>query len=69
VLAGSPSKSLLTWLIEKEAELMVETDMPHDTCMQWAMLCTEVLMHTGVATGYTLAAAQLRVFQGTCSVS
>jgi len=68
-LAGSLSESLLTQLMEKEAKLMVETDTPHNTHTQWAMLCAEVLVHTGVATGYTLAAAQLHVFWGTHSVS
>jgi hypothetical protein len=63
------SESLLTWLMEKEAELVVETDTPHDMCTQWAMLCAEVLMCTGVATGYALAAAQLCVFWGTCGAS
>jgi hypothetical protein len=68
-LAGSPSESLLAWLIEKEAELVVETDMPHNGRMQWAMLCTEVLVCTGVATGYASATVQLRVFRGTRSAS
>jgi len=68
-LAGSPSESLLTWLIEKEAKLVVETDMLHDGCTQWAMLCAEVLVRTSVATGYASAAAQLRVFRGTRSAS
>jgi len=69
VLARSPSESLLTQLMEKEAKLMVETDMLHNARTQWAMLCAEVLMHTSVATGYVLAAAQLRVFWGTHSMS
>ncbi len=68
-LAGSLSESLLTWLMEKEAELMVETDMPHNVRTQWAMLCAEVLVHTGVAIGYVLAAVQLYVFWGTHGAS
>ncbi len=62
VLAGSLSKSLLTQLMEKEAELVVETDTPHSVYMQWAMLCAKVLMHTSITTGYILATAQLCVF-------
>ena len=68
-LAGSPSESLLMWLMEKEAELVMETDTPHDARTQWAMLCAEVLVRTGVATGYASAAAQLRVFWGTRGAS
>jgi hypothetical protein len=63
-LAGSLSESLLTWLME-EAELVVETDTPHDACTQWAILCAEVLMRTGVATDYASPATQLCVFWGT----
>ena len=47
----------------------VETDTPHDTRMQFAMLCAEVLVHTGVATGYASAAVQLRLFWGTRGMS
>ena len=68
-LARFPSELLLTWLIEKEAKLVVETDTPHNRRTQWAMLCTEVLMCTGVATGYMSATVQLRMFQGTRSAS
>jgi hypothetical protein len=47
----------------------VETDTLHNTCTQFAMLCAEVLVHTGVATGYTSAAAQLHLFWGTHGMS
>ncbi|KAI9455511.1 hypothetical protein F5148DRAFT_1378062 [Russula earlei] len=67
-LAGTPSEALLTWLIEREAELVWETDTPHDARTQWAMLCAEVLLRTSVS-GSTLAPALLRMFWGTPSAS
>ena len=57
-LAGSASEALLTWLMEKEAELVWETDTPFDARTQWAMLCAEVLVRADTP------AARLRVFWG-----
>ncbi|KAI9465049.1 hypothetical protein BJY52DRAFT_1209886 [Lactarius psammicola] len=57
-LAGSASEALLTWLMEKEAELILETDTPFDARTQWAMLCAEVLVRADAP------AARLRVFWG-----
>lgn len=68
-LTGSPSEVLLLWLMEKEVELVWETDMPHDVRRQWAMLCAEALMHTNAAAGCTLAPTHLYMFWGTCSTS
>jgi len=62
-LAGSPSEALLTWLMEREGDLVWETDTPHDARTQWAMLCAEVLVRTSAA-GCTLAPALLRTFWG-----
>ena len=55
-LASSASETLLTWLMEKEAELVLETDTPFDARTQWAMLCAEVLVRADTP------AARLRVF-------
>jgi hypothetical protein len=65
-LAGSPSEALLTWLMERDAEIVWETDTPHDARTQWAMLCAEVLVRTGPAGAgcCTSAPALLRVFWG-----
>jgi hypothetical protein len=69
-LAGSPSEALLMWLMEKESELVWETDVPHDARTQWAMLCAEVLVRTGATVGCaSAAAAHLRVFWGTSGAS
>ncbi|KAI0301170.1 hypothetical protein B0F90DRAFT_1817185 [Multifurca ochricompacta] len=62
-LAGSASEALLTWLMEKEAELVWETNTPHDARTQWAMLCADVLARS--STGARDASASLlRVFWG-----
>jgi hypothetical protein len=69
-LTGSPGEALLMWLMEKESELVWETDTPHDARTQWAMLCAEVLVRTGDTTGCaSAAAAHLRVFWGTRGAS
>ncbi|KAI9449835.1 hypothetical protein F5148DRAFT_1338704 [Russula earlei] len=65
---GTPSEALLTWLMEREPELVWETDTPHDARTQWAMLCAEVLLRTSVA-GSTLAPALLRMIWVTPSAS
>jgi hypothetical protein len=57
-LAGSASEALLTWLMEKEAELVLETDLPFDARTQWAMLCAEVLVRADTP------AVRLRMFWG-----
>ncbi|KAH9011657.1 hypothetical protein EDB85DRAFT_2281515 [Lactarius pseudohatsudake] len=57
-LAGSASDLLLTWLMEKETDLILETDTPFDARTQWAMLCAEVLVRADAP------AARLRVFWG-----
>jgi hypothetical protein len=44
--------------MEKEAELVQETDTPFDARTQWATLCTEVLVRADTP------AARLRVFWG-----
>jgi hypothetical protein len=67
-LAGSPSEALLTWLMEKEAELVWETDKPHDARTQWAMLCAEVLVRSSAARCAS-ASALLRMFWGTRGAS
>ena len=59
-LGGSASEALLTWLMEKEAELVWETDTPHDARTQWAMLCAEVLVRSVASSASSL----LRVFWG-----
>lgn len=65
-LVGSPSEALLSWLMEREAEIVWETDTPHDARTQWAMLCAEVLLRTGAAAAgcCTSAPTLLRVFWG-----
>jgi hypothetical protein len=63
-LAGSPSEALPTWLMKKEAELVWETDTPHDARMQWATLCAEVVVRTGAA-GCSPFLAPLCMFRGT----
>ena len=68
-LAGSPSETLLSWLMEKEAELVWETDTPHDARTQWAMLCAEVLVRTNAVTGCASAPAHLCMFWGTRGAS
>jgi len=68
-LAGSPSETLLSWLMEKEAELVWETDTPHDARTQWAMLCAEVLVRTNAVTGCVSAPAHLCMFWGTRGAS
>lgn len=68
VLAGSPSEALLTWLMEKEAVLVQETDTPHDARTQWAMLCAEVIIRPGAA-GCSSSLALLRMFWGTPGAS
>ena len=65
-LAGSPSETLLTWLMKKETELVRETDTPHDARTQWANLCAEVVVRTG-ATGCSSSLPLLRMFWGTPS--
>jgi hypothetical protein len=67
-LAGSPSEALLTWLMKKEAELVWETDTPHDARTQWATLCAEVVVRTGAA-GCSPSLAPLRMFWGTPGAS
>jgi hypothetical protein len=67
-LAGSPSEALLTWLMMKEAELVQETDTPHDARTQWAMLCAEVIVRTGAAS-CSSSLALLRTFWGTPGAS
>ncbi|KAI9443494.1 hypothetical protein H4582DRAFT_2072522 [Lactarius indigo] len=62
-LAGSPSGTLLTWLMEKEKELILETDTPFDARTEWAMLCAEVLVRVDAP------AARLRMFWGARSAS
>jgi hypothetical protein len=62
--AGSPSETLLTWLMKKEIELVRETDTPHDARTQWANLCAEVIVRTSVA-GCSLSLPLLRMFWGT----
>ena len=57
-LSGSASEKLLTWLMEKESELVWETDTPFDARTQWALLCAEVLVRADEP------AARLRVFWG-----
>jgi len=68
-LVGSPSETLLSWLMEKEAELVWETDTPHDARTQWAMLCAEVLVRTNAVTGCASAPAHLCMFWGTRGAS
>jgi hypothetical protein len=68
VLAGSPSEALLMWLMEKEAQLVQETDTPHDARTQWAMLCAEVIVCTS-AVGCSPSLALLRMFWGTPGAS
>jgi hypothetical protein len=68
VLAGSPSESLLTWLMKKETELVWETDTPHDACTEWANLCAEVIVRTGAA-GCSSSLPLLRMFWGTPGAS
>jgi hypothetical protein len=58
-LGGSASESLLTWLMEKEAELVWETDTPHDARTQWATLCAEVLLYSVPS---STSSSLLRVF-------
>jgi len=67
-LAGSPSEALLTWLMKKEAELVLETDTPHDARTQWATLCAEVVVRTGAA-GCSSSLTLLRMFWGTPGAS
>src|SRR5437588_8824534 len=45
------SEVLLSWLIEKDVELVWETDTPYNAPMQWAMLCAKVLMCSNAAAG------------------
>ena len=67
-LAGSPSETLLTWLMKKEMELVRETDTPHDARTQWANLCAEVIVRTG-AVGCSSSLPLLRTFWGTQGAS
>jgi hypothetical protein len=67
-LAGSPSETLLTWLMKKETELVWETDMPHDARTQWASLCAEVIVRTSAA-GCSSSLSLLRMFWGIPGVS
>lgn len=67
-LAGSPSEALLTWLMKKEAELVLETDTPYDARTQWANLCAEVIVRTGAA-GCSSSLPLLRMFWGTPGAS
>ncbi|KAF8490777.1 hypothetical protein F5888DRAFT_1620590 [Russula emetica] len=67
-LAGSPSETLLTWLMKKETELVRETDTPHDARTQWANLCAEVIVRTGAA-GCSSSLSLLRMFWGTPGAS
>ena len=67
-LAGSPSESLLTWLMKKETELVWETDTPHDARTQWANLCAEAIVRTGAA-GCPSSLPLLRMFWGTPGAS
>ena len=67
-LAGSPSEALFTWLMKKEAELVCETDTPHDARTQWALFCAEVILRTS-ATSCSSSLALLRMFWGTPGAS
>ena len=67
-LAGSPSETLLAWLMKKEMELVRETDTPHDARTQWANLCAEVVVRTGSA-GCSSSLPLLRMFWGSPGAS
>jgi hypothetical protein len=63
-LGGSASEALLTWLMEKEASLVWETDTPHDARTQWAMLCAEVLVRSAASSASSSSSSLLRLFWG-----
>ncbi|KAI0061493.1 hypothetical protein BV25DRAFT_1857413 [Artomyces pyxidatus] len=58
---GVASENVLAFLMEKESSLVWETDSPHDAREQWALLCTEMLVHC--------RAGPLKVFWGMRSTS
>ena len=68
-LAGSLSEVSLSWPVEKEVELVWETDMPHDARTQCAMLSAEVLVRTNAAAGCASAPTHVYVFWGTRGAS
>ncbi|KAH9971901.1 hypothetical protein BGW80DRAFT_1460112 [Lactifluus volemus] len=66
--AASMSESLLTWLMEKEPEIVWETDTPHDARTQWAMLCAEVIMRSAPSPSSSSSSTPLLcVFWGSAS--
>jgi hypothetical protein len=66
-LGASASESLLHWLMEKESEIVWETDTPHDARTQWAMLCAEVIMRSAPSPSSSSSTSLLRVFWGGAS--
>ncbi|KAH9952882.1 hypothetical protein BGW80DRAFT_1259777 [Lactifluus volemus] len=66
-LSASASESLLTWFMEKEPEIVWETDTPHDARTQWAMLCAEVIMRSAPSPSSSSSTPLLRMFWGGAS--
>jgi hypothetical protein len=69
ILPGSLSEVLLLWLMEKKVEFVWETDMLHNVHIQWAMLCTKVLICTNAPAGCMSALTHLYVFWSICGTS